>query len=372
MATRIGQLMEFVESLETGDGIFKQSVLEGIEAMEHAGQEPAKDGIRRISGTKWAYIKNGKGISLGYDGSKVALDDDAKEAIFKNFKPPIYIRNLDSLFFGGSLIVSRYGRIDMPTGIELFIPRDNMPEEIKSAIFIAADGRKRNFISIRDRGSGEFQWGYLFGKWGTAARTESAGAGAKLILLRLGKPIAELSLPELARNEDIGSRDEFFTDPRDRKKYRIAKIGNQTWMADNLNWEGAGVWYDNKKANGQKYGRLYTWNEAMKASPPGWHLPSDEEWATLADFAGGADTAAEALKSEDWDGADAFGFSALPGGYCYRTGDFHNIGNSGYWWSATEGVNEYAYLRYLSSSHAKVYRNDYSKSYAFSVRLIKG
>jgi uncharacterized protein (TIGR02145 family) len=178
-------------------------------------------------------------------------------------------------------------------------------------------------------------------------------------------------LPELARNDKIEGKDEFFTDPRDGKKYRIVKIGNQTWMADNLNWEGTGVTYENKKSNGKKYGRLYTWREALAVAPPGWHLPTDEEWTALTDFAGGAENAAEVLKSEEWDGTDAFGFSALPGGYRYRDGDFNSVGGNGSWWSATEEDGEFAYHRSMGSGDAKVYRGGYYKDYAFSVRLVQ-
>jgi len=149
------------------------------------------------------------------------------------------------------------------------------------------------------------------------------------------------------------------TDTRDSKTYKTVKIGNQTWMAENLNYEAKdSKCYENKPENCQKYGRLYDGETAKKACPSGWHLPSKEEWEALETTAGGDIYNLKAKSG--WmenNGTDKYGFSALPGGkYGYLDPEacdegcepsFWDVGSAGRWWSSTEGLGSSSYSWYI-------------------------
>ena len=183
------------------------------------------------------------------------------------------------------------------------------------------------------------------------------------------------------------------------------KIGNQVWMAKNLDvdkfrngdvipeskdkesWQKASdnekpawCYYEFDKLNGKKYGKLYNWhavNDPRILAPNGFHVPSVEEWTTLMNNLGGEQRAGDKMKDmTEWWGNrsnenDSSGFNALPGGYCYSDGTFNDIVAFGYWWSSTEENEHDALAISLFCNESKVYINKDDKFYGFSVRCIK-
>ena len=208
---------------------------------------------------------------------------------------------------------------------------------------------------------------------------------------------------------DYGS----MTDPRDGQIYKTVKIGDQIWMAENLNYAdsvktpslmGKNWCYANKVENCAVTGRLYTWTAAIDSvklatdadnpqdcgfgkectlpdtvqgiCPPGWHLPEKKEWDTLLTKVGGEATALKVLKSQtgwfhDGNGSDDVGFSALPAGDRINNGNFFDIGKLAGFWSASE--TDYNYAKALDLGYCSNYAalGYYNKSFGFSVRCLK-
>jgi uncharacterized protein (TIGR02145 family) len=161
--------------------------------------------------------------------------------------------------------------------------------------------------------------------------------------------------------------------------YRTVTIGNQTWFAENLNYNVSGS-KCNSSANCNKYGRLYNWSTAKAVCPSGWHLPSQAEWNTLSSYvesnSGCSSCDAKKLKATSgWyvngNGTDDYGFSALPGGGGNEDGSFYGVGFSGLWWSASENDNGNAYCRYMEPDYDNALWVSYYKYYLFSVRCLQ-
>ena len=173
------------------------------------------------------------------------------------------------------------------------------------------------------------------------------------------------------------SSSEILVDKRDGKKYRTVKIGNQTWMAENLNYKMQDSYcYRNDESNCSKYGRLYEWEAAVKACPSGWHLPSKKELEKLFSSVGGKEVAGKSLKfKKGWNnggnGTDAFGFSALPAGDRIHGGNYDWGGYYAHFWSSTEVNSFSAYYMSLPYSNDGARLNGTNKDDGFSVRCVK-
>jgi uncharacterized protein (TIGR02145 family) len=207
-----------------------------------------------------------------------------------------------------------------------------------------------------------------------------------------------------------------FTDTRDGHVYKTVTIGDQVWLAENLaylpvvsppvegsntepfyyvyDYVGSDVETAKLQDNYELYGVLYNWYAAITASPPGWHLPTDEEWKQLemtlgmsqeeADNSGwrGTDQGLQMKATIGWNdngnGTNTSGFSALPGGLRFDDGkfskaDLYGAGSAGTtYWSSSEYDTSFAFYRWLGNGYGSINRGGIIKQIGFSIRCIKG
>jgi hypothetical protein len=146
-----------------------------------------------------------------------------------------------------------------------------------------------------------------------------------------------------------------FIDARDSVEYRTIKIGDQVWMADNLNYYTTNSNCYGNKESCDKYGRTYDWATAMALDascnssvcgnriqskhggicPAGWHIPSNAEWSSNSDES------------------------------------FFKIDFGILWWGADEHSDRYGYLWNMAveGEQMRGYRNN--KIYSLGVRCIR-
>jgi uncharacterized protein (TIGR02145 family) len=188
----------------------------------------------------------------------------------------------------------------------------------------------------------------------------------------------------------------------DGNEYKTVKIGNQTWMAENLrttryrngdlipnvtsnsDWgnltSGAYCYFDNTLNT--VYGKLYNWyavTDTRNIAPEGWHVPTDAEWKTLADFVGGdaggklKETGAIHWRIPNTGATNESGFTALPAGLRLGyDGTFVELGSLSDFWSSTQFGNiSYAWDFRLAYNNTGSHRANIDKRYGFSVRCLK-
>jgi uncharacterized protein (TIGR02145 family) len=237
-----------------------------------------------------------------------------------------------------------------------------------------------------------------------------------IILINLGCT-KEKTIPVVIFNPNLTYG--ILTD-QDGNTYQTIQIGNQKWMAENLrtaryrNGDEIGTtttaklditseampryqWaYGGVESNATFYGRLYTWytvTDNRNVCPTGWHLPTDAEWTVLTSYlinngfgfeGSGTDIGKAMAARSGWTtdptagnignnqaGNDSSGFTALPGGYRFSTGEFSSAGYNSYWWSATESIAPNVLSRNVRYSFSEMSTYSAAKSFGFSVRCLQ-
>ena len=180
------------------------------------------------------------------------------------------------------------------------------------------------------------------------------------------------------------------------KVYNTVKIGNQCWLRENLD---VGVMipgnqipanngiiekycYNNDTNYSNKLGGLYNWNEAMAYSsipgsrgicPPGFHIPTVEEYEELIATVKGS---GNALKAKDQGifsgkGNNKSGFAGLLAGYRSSNGNFWNYISNSMFWSSSLEDNENAMSIFIFMTLDNIDINVKSLTYGYSIRCIK-
>lgn len=204
-------------------------------------------------------------------------------------------------------------------------------------------------------------------------------------------------------------------DFRDNQTYTTVQIGNQCWMAENLNIgtrvnasqgqnPANGViekyCYNDQLGNCSDFGGLYLWDEMMQNTtdttnqgicPDSWRIPTDYDWKVLEgnvdsqygvgnpEWNGiglrGLDAGQKLKTTWGWynngNGTDSFGFGAIPSGAWNASGYFAFLEQYSTFYSSSQENSGTAWARVFIYNTNESYRDHYNKSYGTSVRCIK-
>ncbi len=178
--------------------------------------------------------------------------------------------------------------------------------------------------------------------------------------------------------------------------YHTVQIAGQCWLRENLNvgelvfaglpQEDNGTiekycWID-EQVNCTKFGGLYQWNEAMQYAtaggsrgicPPGWHIPTLEDFRTLDTVTAHDANHLKALHqgSDGGAGTNLTGFSALLSGYRHLDGSFSMLGFQTYFWTSTGDTAATIPALYLFYYYSDYYFYDLDRGFGVSVRCLR-
>lgn len=192
------------------------------------------------------------------------------------------------------------------------------------------------------------------------------------------------------------------------RDYPVVKIGNQLWMAENLDWKWDGLNINSSASNvpcasyynrdettygvdGLRYGLLYNGyasgylvSNQSYVLPDGWHVPSEADFGILKANAGGTvDSGANLKSTTGWDpiispsfipATDKYHFDAKPSGREYAENSYSGVGKECSFWTSSPGRYNYegtrAFLLYDDNA-LFVGGNFMNRARCFSIRLCK-
>ncbi len=187
-----------------------------------------------------------------------------------------------------------------------------------------------------------------------------------------------------------------------KNNFTTIKIGNQTWMSENLNvtkfrngdiileaqtdelWikaaeqkVAAWCYYDNDPTQTKLY-NWYAVNDPRGLAPEGYHVPDEDDWNTLVNHLGGETVAAPKLKfASSWGDSTSVvyaknNFAAEPMGWRKSSKEGIAFTKEGaFFWCSTALSMKYAWTRYLIYKSNDVKSYCYPKSSGLSVRCVK-
>jgi uncharacterized protein (TIGR02145 family) len=220
----------------------------------------------------------------------------------------------------------------------------------------------------------------------------AAGTGMKTITYSYTNAAlcsASKSRSIIVQSSPVFSCGNNLTDIRDNKVYPTIQIGSQCWLASNLNF-GTPLTstqdqrdncvpekycYNDNPTNCTNHGGLYQWDELMLFDetpaaqgfcPPGWHIPTENEWNTLFANYINSGFAGSPLKYSGYSG-----FNALLSGARHINKGWDFQGFATFFWSSTPLGSTKAWAHGMNDADPSVSAYPSSRVNAFSVRCLK-
>ncbi len=203
-------------------------------------------------------------------------------------------------------------------------------------------------------------------------------------------------------DENSDAKSETISDA-DGNKYPVVSIGEQKWMAANLETKTfnngdkivqaksvsdavkynssktpAWCYYYFEEGNGKEFGILYNYfavSDSRGLVPEGWRVSTADDWKALSKEVGNN---GDKLKGkDDWKdggvGTDDYGFNAVPSGMMYDFGGELGLHSHAYYWTTSKSddatrPNVYYYLSYNKTDIASF---SSMPEYFLAVRCVK-